>query len=109
MTVEGVAVEVDLSVEAVEVAFVGDHQRVDLQQRQVLVVEQLGQAEEDLGELLDLVALEAQREGQLTGLVRLRTDQWIDLGLENLLWRLCSDRLYLGAALGGSHHNVSAG
>src|SRR5690606_21846413 len=64
LTVQGVAVDVDLGIQAVQVAVLLDHQRVDLEQGQVVVLEQLGEANEDVGELLDLVTLQAQLEGQ---------------------------------------------
>ena len=54
-----------LASRAVQVAVFLDHQRVHFQQGQVVVLEQLRQADEDMGELLDLVALQAQLEGQL--------------------------------------------
>src|SRR5690606_37956452 len=85
LAVQGVAVDVDLGVQAVQVAVLLDHQLVDFQQRQIVVGKQLAQANEDVGELLDLVALQAQLEGQITALVGLRAYQRVDGGLEDLL------------------------
>src|SRR5690606_39365523 len=58
------ALPIYLGIQAVQVAVLLDHQRVDLEQGQVVVLEQLGEANEDVGELLDLVTLQAQLEGQ---------------------------------------------
>ena len=52
-----------------------DHQRVHFQQGQVIVLEQLGEADEDVYELLDLVTLEAQLERQFARLEGLRAYQ----------------------------------
>lgn len=81
LTIEGVGVDVDLAIQAVQVALRGDHQRVDLQQREVAVEEHLAQTHEDLGELFDLIADQTQLEGQLAGLIGLRANQRIQGGL----------------------------
>ena len=110
LTVQGVAVDVDLGIQAVQVAVFLDHQRVHFQQGQVVVLEQLRQADEDMGELLDLVALQAQLEGQLAALVRLRADQRVDGSLEDLLGSVVGDLLDVHATFGGSHeHDAAAG
>ncbi|MCY1363620.1 hypothetical protein D9M69_503880 [compost metagenome] len=110
LTEHGVAVDVDLGVQAVQVAVGLDHQRVHFQQGQVVVLEQLGQANEDVGELLDLVALQAQLERQLTALVGLCANQRINGGLEDLLGSLVGDLLDVHATLGGGHeHDTAAG
>ncbi len=83
LTVQGVGVDVDLAVQAVQVALGGDHQRVDFQQGEVAVQEHLAQTHEDLGELLDLLTDQTQFEGQLAGLIRLRAYQRIDGGFVN--------------------------
>ena len=61
-----------------QVASRSDNQRVDFKQSQVFFFKQLGQTQEDLGELLNLLAFQTQFECQLTALVRLSTDQRID-------------------------------
>ena len=110
LAVHGVAVDVDLGVQAVQVAVSLDDQRVHFQQSQVVVLEQLGQANEDVGELLDLVALQAQLERQVTTLVRLSANQRVDGGLEDLLRGVVSDLLDVHAAFGGGHeHDTTAG
>ena len=110
LTVHGVGVDVDLGVQAVQVAVLLDHQRVHFQQGQVVVLEQLGQAHEDVGELLDLVALQAQLEGQLAALVRLCANQRVDGGLEDLLGSLVGNFLDVHATFGGGHeHDTAAG
>jgi hypothetical protein len=48
LTVQRVAVDTDLRVEAVQVALLGDHQRIDFYQRQILVDEHLSQTHENL-------------------------------------------------------------
>src|SRR5690554_1716372 len=109
LAVQGVAVDVDLGVQAVQVAVLLDHQRVDFQQRQIVVGKQLAQANEDVGELLDLVALQAQLEGQITALVGLRAYQRVDGGLEDLLGSFLGNLLDLDTAFGGSHENDTTG
>ncbi|MDR6358060.1 hypothetical protein Q3H58_004731 [Pseudomonas psychrotolerans] len=110
LTVDGVAVDVDLGIQAVQVAVLLDHQRVHFQQRQVVVLEQLGQTDEDLGELLDLVTFQAQLESQVAALVGLSAHQRIDGGLENLLRSVVRDLLDVHATFGGSHeHDAAAG
>ncbi|KAF1856457.1 hypothetical protein Lal_00048580, partial [Lupinus albus] len=110
LAVHGVAVDVDLGVQAVQVAVGLDHQRVHFQQGQVVILEQLGQVHEDVGELLDLVALQAQLEGQFTTLVGLSADQRVDGGLEDLLGSLVGYFLDVHATFGGGHeHDAAAG
>ncbi len=108
LTVHGVGVDVDLGIEAVQVAIGLDHQRVHFQQRQVVILEQLGQAYEDLGELLNLLAFQAQLECQLATLERLCADQWVDGGLEDFLRRFVSDFLDVHATFGGGHEHDAA-
>ncbi|MNQ24133.1 hypothetical protein D3C85_373180 [compost metagenome] len=110
LAVQGVAVDVDLGIQAMQVAVGLDHQRVDFQQGQVVVLEQLGQTDEDVGELLDLIAFQTQLESQLAALERLCADQRIDGGLENFLRGIVSDLLDVHATFGGRHeHDTTAG
>ncbi len=109
LTVHGVAVDVDLGIQAVQVAVFLDHQRVDFQQRQVVVGKQFAQAYEDVGELLDLVAFQAQLERQLTALVRLRADQRVDGGFQNFLGSFFRDFLDLDTTFGGCHEHDATG
>ena len=92
-----------------QVAFVSDDQRVDLKKCQILVVEQLGETQEDLGELLHLIAFQTQRERQLTRLVGLCADQRIDFSFENLFRRLFGDGFNLNTAFGRGHEDHTAG
>jgi hypothetical protein len=63
------------------------------------------QAEEYLHELLDLLALQSQAEGEVTTLVGLGADQGIDCRLENLLRGLVGDLFDLNTALGRGHEH----
>src|SRR5690606_36941777 len=109
LTVHGVGVDVDLGVQAVQIAVSLDNQRVHFQQSQVVVLEQLGQTGEDLGELSDLLAFQTQLESQIATLEWLSANQWIDSGFENLLRSVVSDFLDVHATFGGSHeHDTTA-
>ncbi len=68
LAVDRVTVDIDLGIQAVQVAVGLDHQRVHLKQRQIVVLEKLGKADEDMDELLDLIALQTQLECQLARL-----------------------------------------
>jgi len=108
LAIDGVAVDVDLGVQAVQIAVGLDHQRVHFQQGQVIVLEQLGEADEDVYELLDLVTLEAQLERQFARLEGLRAYQRIDGGLEDLLGRVVSDFFDVHATFGRRHEDDPA-
>ena len=108
LTVHGVGIDVDLGIEAVQVAVGLDDQRVHFQQGQIVILEQLGQANEDLGELLNLLAFQTQLERQFTTLERLSADQRIDGSLEDLLGSFVSDFLDVHATFGGSHEHDTA-
>ncbi len=108
LTVHGVAVDVDLGIQAVQVAVFFDDQRVDFQQRQIVVGKQFAQAYEDVGELLDLVTFQAQLESQVTALVRLRANQRVDSGFEDLFGSLFSNLLDLNTTFGGGHEHDTA-
>jgi hypothetical protein len=108
LTVQRVAVDTDLRVEAVQVALLGDHQRIDFYQRQILVDEHLSQTHENLHELLDLVTGQAQLEGQFTALVGLWSHQRIDRGAEDFLRRLFGDFFDFHTAFSGGHEDNTA-
>ncbi len=109
MAEQRAAVHVDLGVQAVQVALVGDHQRVHFDQRQILLFEQLRQAHENFRELVDLLAFQTQLERDLAGLIGLRADQRVDDRFENFLGGFLGDFLDLHAALGGRHEHHPAG
>jgi hypothetical protein len=70
-----------------------------------LSTEHFRQAEEYLHELLDLLALQSEAEGEVTPLVGLGADQGIDRRLEDLLRGLVGDLLDLDTALRGGHEH----
>ena len=88
-----------------QVALLGDNQRVDLDQREILVDEQLGQAHEDFDELLDLVTLEAELEREFAALVWLGTHQRVNGGPQDFLRRLVGDFFNLDTTFRGRHEN----
>ena len=73
-----VVVEVHLGVERDHVARAGDDQRVDLDQRAVELDEGLVEAAHHLDERADLLALEAEAEGELAALEGLEAGGRID-------------------------------
>src|SRR5690606_24885715 len=110
LTVQGIGVDIDLGVEAVQIAIGLDDQRIDLEQGQVVILEQLAEADKNVDELLDLRAFKPQPEGQVTALVGHRADQRIDGRLENLLRSLLGDLLDFDTTLGGCHeYDTAAG
>ncbi len=68
----GVVVGVDLAVEGGEVAVCEDGQRVQLDQGEILLVEQLVQAKHDLDELVHLLRIQVHLEPEIAALVRLQ-------------------------------------
>ena len=109
LTVHGVGVDVDLGIEAMQIAVSLDHQRVHFQQGQIVILEQFGQTDEDLGELGNLLAFQTQLECQLATLEWLSANQWIDSGFKNFFWGFVSDLLDVHATFGGRHeHDTTA-
>ena len=97
----GVVVEGDLAVERHHLAALGDHQRVDLEQRAILAEEALVERVHQLGEGLHRVLLaQSEREGDLPHLERCQPEQRIDVRRDDLLGMGGSHFLDLHAALG---------
>ena len=59
LAIKGVAVDVDLGVQAMDLPFRGDHEGVDLEERTIEFPEELREAHEERREILDLVAFKA--------------------------------------------------
>ncbi len=59
LTVQRVTINANLGVQAVQVTGWSDNQRVNLNQRQIALLEQFRQAQENLGELTNLLAFQA--------------------------------------------------
>jgi len=110
LTVHGVGIDVDLGIQAMQVAIGLDDQRIDFQQGQVVVLEEVTQTDKNIDELLDLRAFEAKLEGQLAALVWHRANQRVDDSLEDFLRGFVGNLFNLHAAFGGCHeHNALAG
>jgi len=102
---QGIAVSTQFAIEADQIALSGDHQRVDLDQRQIALQEDGRQTHEDLGELLNQLAFQTQFERQLTALVRHWTCQWIDSHFMDQVWRLFCHFFDFHAAFGRRHEH----
>src|SRR5690606_5312447 len=105
VTVQRIAVDNQLGIEAVQITFRSDNQRVNFQQRQIFVFKELGQAEENVNELIDLFAFQTQLECQFTRLERLSTHQRIDGCFQNFFRGFVSDFLDLNTTFSGRHEN----
>ena len=106
---EGVVVEVDLGVEAHDLAGLGHHQRVDLQQRHVLLDEGLVELADQLHALVDLVALELQRGGDLAAVEWRVARGRVDRQRDDLLGRVVRHLLDVHAAFGGGDEGDARG
>ena len=104
MTKQPVVVERHLRVEADDAAVLGDHQRIDFDQRRVGLDEGAVERREQRRELADLLVLEAQRERDLARLKRRQPEQRIDRLGDDPLGRLGGDFLDLHAAFGAGDH-----
>ena len=104
-----VAVSAQLAVEADQVALGGDHQRVDLDQRQIALQEDGRQTHEDLGELLNQLAFQTQFERQLTTLVRHWARQRIDSHFVDQVRGLFRHFFDFHAAFGRRHEHHATG
>ncbi len=93
-----------------QVALVGDDQRVDFEQRQIFLFEHLRQTEKDIDELLDLVTLQTQLERQLAPLIGLGAGERVDGCFQDLLRCFFGNLLDLDPPFGGRHeHDAAAG
>src|SRR5690606_16816626 len=109
LAVQRVAIYAYFGVETVQVTGRGDYQRVDFDQRQVALFKQFGQAQENLGELTDLLAFQAQLERQLATLVRLSADQRNNFGFQDLFRSFFSNLLDFHATFSRGHENDTTG
>jgi hypothetical protein len=106
---EGVVVEADLGVEGEDASVAGGDEGVDLDERAVEFPPALVEGLDELAGGLELVALEAEAEGDLPGLETLETDGGVDEDLGDLLGGLLGDLLDLNAALGGGDDDGAGG
>ena len=95
LAIHGIAIDTNFGIQAVQVALLGDNQRVNLQEGHIVVLEQFSQAQENMHELLDVLAFQAELKSELATLVGLRAGQWINFYFEDLLWRLFGNFLDL--------------
>ena len=100
MAVERVGVEIDLGIEADQLAVLGDDERIDLEQAHVLVDEGLVELAHHLHALLALVALELEGRGDAAADIRRITGGRIDLHGDDLLRRVMGHLFDVHAALG---------
>nr|GME07389.1 Uncharacterised protein [Ipomoea batatas] len=63
LTEQGIAIGTQFAIQTDQVALLGDHQRVDLNHRQIALQEHGGQTHENFGELADLLTGQAQFKG----------------------------------------------
>ena len=82
------------------------HQRVDLDQAGIGVEQELRELEHDADRLGNLLAPKAEAKGQLPGLIRLKSEQWVQLHLVNRLGAALGHGLDLHPALGRGDHRV---
>ena len=109
LAIERIAVEVHLGVEGDQVAVLGDHQRIDLDQAGVELGERPADAAHEGDRLAHLLALEAEAEGDLAAVERLEPDRGIDRDLDDLLRRPRRDLLDVDPALGRGHQGQPRG
>ncbi len=102
-----VAVSAQFAVEADQVALLGDHQRVDLDQREVALKEDGRQAHKDFGELLNLLTFQAQFKCQLASLVRHWAGQRIESHFVDQVRGLFRYFFNFHAAFGRGHEHYA--
>ncbi len=105
---ERVVVEIDLGVERDHVARAGHDERIDLDDRGVQCGEGLVHGEQELGRALDLLAFEAEREGEAAGVEPLHAARRVDREAHDLLRVLRRHFLDVHAALGRRHRRDAA-
>ncbi|MNZ97701.1 hypothetical protein D3C78_1169540 [compost metagenome] len=100
-----VTVSAQFAVEADQIALRGNNQRVDFDQRQIALEENLRQAHEDLGELLNQFAFQTQFERQLATLIWHWTCQRIDSHFVDQMRRFFRHFFDFHAAFGRRHEH----
>ncbi len=109
MAPQRIVVEIELGIEADDLAVLGDDERVDLQKAHVLGEEGVIEALDHLADLLGLVALEPQRHGDLVADIGRITGSGLDLEGVDLLRRGMGHRLDVHAAFGRNDEGDAAG
>jgi hypothetical protein len=109
VTIEGVAVEGHLGVEAAQVPVLGDDERVDLQHLHVLRQEGRVELGHDLLGFLGERALEAKGLGHGAAVMGHHAGGRIDREGQNLLGGVVGDLLDVHAAFRGDHEGDAAG
>ena len=100
MTEHGVVVEADLGVEAVELAVLGHHERVDLDEARVFLQEKPVERGHQLGALLCLIAFELERGGDDAGMEGAEPRGRIDGKRDDLFRRLGRNLFDVHSAFG---------
>jgi hypothetical protein len=103
MAEERVPVDRHLGVEGDDVPARRDDQRVDLDQRRVLALRDLGKLREHLGDLVKDVLVKARVRGDRPGGAGVEGRRRVDVALDQGLGVLLGDRLDVHPALGGDH------
>ncbi len=109
LTEQCVAVGAQFAVEANQIALLSDNQRVDFDQRQVTLQENIRQTHKDLGELLNLFPFQTQFERQFTSLIRHRAGQRIERHFVDQVRCFLRHGFDFHAAFGGSHKHHTTG
>src|SRR6056297_2646068 len=109
VAVDGIRIKSHLGVEALEIALVGDDERVDLEHLHVLFDEHAVERTHQRDALLDLRALEAEGKRDAATVERLIAGGGIDGEAEDFLRRLGGDLLDIHAAFGGGDEAHPAG